>query len=273
VIDAPAYLRRIGIEDDPGPPSVEALRAIHRAHVERVPYETIEIQLGRPTTVDPHEAYHRIVGNRRGGYCYHLNGSFSLLLQALGYDVTWHRGGVQAGSEPRPVGATGSHLALTVSGLPTDENPDGGWMVDAGLGNGIHEPLPLVPGTYRQGPLTYELRRSEAEPGGWRFEQDPRLSWTGMDFRPGRATQADFEERQEWLSTAPESPFVQWFTVQRRDRDGIDSLVGRELRRLPDGDGTILDRDELITTVHDLFGIELDEYERDAIWARVQYSR
>src|SRR4051812_40437510 len=112
-MDPAAYLRRIGV-DDPGPPSVAGLRALQRAHVERVPYETIEIHMGRSPTVAPHEAARRVVERRRGGYCYHLNGSFSLLLDALGYDVTWHRGGVQARSEPEPVGATGSHLALTV---------------------------------------------------------------------------------------------------------------------------------------------------------------
>jgi N-hydroxyarylamine O-acetyltransferase len=273
VIDAAAYLRRIGIDDDLGPPSVQGLFALHRAHVERVPYETIEIQLGRPTTVDPHEAYERIVGKSRGGYCYHLNGSFSLLLDALGYDVTWHRAGVQVGSEPEPVGATGSHLALTVSGLPADDNPEGGWMVDAGLGNGIHEPLPLVPGRYRQGPLDYELRRSSAEPGGWRFEQDPRLSWIGMDFRPGVATQDDFAEQHDRLSTDPESPFVRWFTVQRRHADGIDALVDREMRHIPGDDGTVLGRADWLAVLHDVFGIELDAGEADALWARVQYSR
>jgi arylamine N-acetyltransferase len=85
-MDTAAYLRRLGV-DDAGPPSAAALAALHRAHVVRVPYETIEIQLGRPTTVDPHEAAERIVECNRGGYCYHLNGAFSLLLYALGYDV------------------------------------------------------------------------------------------------------------------------------------------------------------------------------------------
>ena len=181
---------------------------------------------------------------------------------------------MQARSEPEPVGATGSHLALTVKGLPTDENPDGGWLVDAGLGNGIHEPLPLVPGTYRQGPLAYELRRSSAEPGGWRLEQDPRMSWVGMDFRPTRATQDDFAERHEWLSTAPESPFVRWFTVQRRDEHGVDAVIDSVLHHFPDGVQTRLDtRDDWLAVLHDRFGIALDAEERDALWARVQYSR
>ena len=272
-MDAAAYLRRIGL-DDPGPPSAASLAALQRAHVERVPYETIEIHMGRPTTVDPHEAAHRIVEHRRGGYCYHLNGAFSLLLEALGYDVSWHKGGVQPGSEPRPVGATGNHLALTVQGLPTDENPEGRWLVDAGLGNGIHDPLPLIAGTYRQGPLTYALEPSAAEPGGWRFEQDPRMSWVGMDFRPGPATQEDFRDRHEWLSTSPQSPFVQWFTVQRRDEHGVDAVIGSLLHHFPDGEAIALEaQEDWLAVLHDRFGIALDAQEEDALWSRVQYSR
>jgi N-hydroxyarylamine O-acetyltransferase len=272
-MDTAAYLRRIGV-DDPGPPTAAGLAALHRAHVERVPYETIEIQMQRPTTVDPHEAAARVVNRNRGGYCYHLNGAFSLLLKALGYDVVWHRGGVQPRTVPEPVGATGSHLALTVHGLPTRENPAGDWLVDAGLGNGIHEPIPLIPGSYRQGPLTYELKRSEAEPGGWRFEQDPRMSWVGMDFRPGVATQDDFRERHQWLSTAPESPFVQSFTAQRRDEHGVDAIIGATLHHYPDGETTELDtQNAWLDVLRDRFAIELDAHERDALWARVQYSR
>jgi N-hydroxyarylamine O-acetyltransferase len=78
-LDTEGYLDRLGIAD-PGEPSVAGLRALHAAHVERVTYEAIEIQLGRPTTVDPYESAERIVARHPGGYCYHLNGAFSSLL-------------------------------------------------------------------------------------------------------------------------------------------------------------------------------------------------
>jgi len=94
-----------------------------------------------------------------------------------------------------------------------------------------------------------------------------------MDFRPGVATQPDFADRHEWLSTAPQSPFVRWLTVQRRDGTGIDSLVDRELQRVPDGDTRVLDRSEWTQVLHDVFGIELGAGEAGALWERVQYSR
>jgi hypothetical protein len=48
-----AYLDRLGLDREP--PSVEALARLHRAHVERVPYETLWIPLGEDWTVDPVE--------------------------------------------------------------------------------------------------------------------------------------------------------------------------------------------------------------------------
>ena len=123
-------------------------------------------------------------------------------------------------------------MALTVDGLPDETCPDGVWMADVGLGAALHEPLPLHEGTYRQGPFEYRVRRSDALPDGWRFDNDPRGSFVGMDFHAGLAEIADFAAMHEYLSTAPESPFVRVATVQRRDSAGADVLRGLVLSRL-----------------------------------------
>jgi N-hydroxyarylamine O-acetyltransferase len=275
-LDTAAYLRRLGLPDI-GPPTVPNLYALHRAHVERIAYEALEIQLRRPTTVDPYESAERILTRHRGGYCFHLNGAFSLLLDALGYDVTWHRAGVQNHSDPQPVGAgIANHLALTISGLPAPESPSGEWLVDAGLGDALHEPLPLREGSYVQGPFRYGLRRSEVEPGGWRFDHDRRGSFAGMDFRARRATTDDFAARHEFLSTSPQSGFVRTCAVQRRDAGGVDILTGCVLRRL-DGaaaPGRVLETaDEWYGALRDVFDLPLDDVDapaRAALWARVR---
>jgi N-hydroxyarylamine O-acetyltransferase len=274
-VDAAAYLRRLGV-DDPGPPSAATLHRLHRAHVERVPYETLEIQLGMPTTVDPLESVDRIVRRGRGGYCFHLNGAFATLLAALGYDVTWHRGGVFGPDEVPPPGATGNHLALTVRGLPAPECPDGEWFVDVGLGDALHEPLPLRRGTYRQGPFRYELRPSVAEPGGWQFLHDPGGSFAGMDFAPGRASPTDFVARHTELSTSAESPFVRWAIAQRRHATGVDILVGCRLTRWGEGGrrrSDVTTATEWYSILAHLFGLTLPDVsdaQRRELWARVR---
>jgi arylamine N-acetyltransferase len=275
-VDPAAYLARLRVSH-PERPNAAGLQRLHRAHVERIPYEALEIQLGRPTTVDPHDSAARIVGRHRGGYCFHLNGAFSLLLDALGYDVVWHRAGVQVAGDTGPVGAgIANHLALTVHGLPSDENPGGDWLVDTGLGDALHGPLPLVEGTYVEGRFRYALRRSAVEPGGWRWDHDPRGSFVGMDFRPGRATQDDFAARHAYLSTSPQSPFVRTCTVQRRDAGGVDELTGCVLGRIGDGEGpkrTLETSAEWYGALRDVFDLPLTDLgarEREALWARVR---
>jgi arylamine N-acetyltransferase len=274
-LDVAGYLARLGVTN-PGPPSIEALRVLHRAHVEQVPYENIEIQLGRPTTVDPRESADRIVRRHRGGYCFHLNGAFAALLAALGYDVRWHVGGVQGRGDPAPVGPIGNHLALTVHGLPTQECPDGVWFVDAGLGDGLYEPLPLRPGLFRQGPFEYAVTASDVIAGGWRFGHDRTGSFTGMDFGPTVAAPADFAVQHVRLSTSPESGFVRVCSAQRRDATGVDVLRGLVLSRV-DGQDTAAERElstrsEWYGVLADVFGLALGDLsgdERDALWDRV----
>jgi N-hydroxyarylamine O-acetyltransferase len=275
-LDTDAYLERLRLPR-PGPPSADGLRALHRAHVERVAYEALEIQLGRPTTVDPYEAAGRILTRHRGGYCFHLNGAFSLLLEALGYDVVWHRAGVQNHADPEPVGPQrANHLALTVHGLPAGECPAGDWLVDVGLGDALHGPLPLREGTYVQGPFRYGLRRSDVEPGGWRWDHDPAGGFAGMDFRAGCATQDDFRARHEFLSTSPQSGFVRTCTVHRRDEGGVDMLIGCVLSRRgdpPRAPVTLETGDEWFGVLREVFDLPLGDVDaraRAGLWARVR---
>ncbi|MFD7445036.1 arylamine N-acetyltransferase [Streptomyces sp. NPDC059909] len=214
------YLLRLGLAlDEHRKPSATGLRALHRAHVEQVPWETLEIHLGRPTTVDPHESIARILQGR-GGYCFHLNGAFATLLIALGYDVTLHRGGVHSTPDSPPPGATGGHLVLTV------DCEGQTWVVDVGFGDALYEPIPLRAGSFRQGPFTYRLRPSQVEPGGWRFDHDERGAFAGMDFTMAPAALTDFAECHAVMSTSPDSQFVRTASAMRRRANGVGQLRG-----------------------------------------------
>ncbi|MFI6477113.1 arylamine N-acetyltransferase [Nonomuraea sp. NPDC050663] len=257
-MDIAAYLARLGRPDLLGAPAtVDTLIQLHVAHIERVPYEALEIWLGRPTTVDPLESAGRIMRGR-GGYCYHLNGAFSELARAMGFQVTRHVGGVQtSGVAP---GITANHLVLTVA------FPDGLWLADLGLGDAIHEPLPLVEGRYRQGPFEYGLRPSEF---GWRFDHDPSGSFEGMDFGLAPAEMSAFAQKHEYLTTSPESGFVRVATVQRRDSAGVDSLRGLTLTRNGQLVATLETPDDYFAALADVFGLTFGSADRERLWARV----
>ena len=87
MMDRSAYLARIGYDGRVGP-SIETLRALHRAHVLTVPFENLYIHFGGPISLDPADLLRMIVVFRRGGYCFELNGLFALLLEDLGFVVT-----------------------------------------------------------------------------------------------------------------------------------------------------------------------------------------
>ncbi|MDQ1742859.1 MAG: hypothetical protein QOE23_1198 [Pseudonocardiales bacterium] len=265
------YLQRLGIRD-PGRPSVAGLFALHRAHVERIPYEVLDIQLGRWTSVQPHHAVNRILRGR-GGYCVQLNTAFSVLLAALGYRVSRHAAGVQASTRmPAVTADIAPHLALSV------QLEDQQWLVDVGLGDGLYEPLPARPGSYQQGPFSYRLSRSGMEPGGLRLDLDPRGSLTGIDIRLTAARQQEFRHWHHYLARSPQSRLVRALTVMHRNADSVDALTGCLLRHV-DGSGRTVreldDRAEWQDALADVFGIrlgDLDAAALDALWARVRIA-
>jgi N-hydroxyarylamine O-acetyltransferase len=214
------YLARLGVGREAV--SVGALFGLHRAQIERIPYETTWIHLGETRSVDQDESMSHLVDHGRGGYCFHLNGAFAALLGALGYQVTMHIGGVH-GEVPDPAAFT-NHLVLTVAGLPTEDNPGGTWYLDAGLGDALHEPLPLLAGTYRQGPLEFRLSQPTDGVGDWRLSHDPEGSFAAMSWESRPARIDEFADRHGHLSTSPDSTFVQTVCVQRRDATTITLL-------------------------------------------------
>lgn len=262
---ATAYLRRLGLDVEP--PSIEALQRLHRAQVERVPYETLWIHAGEPWGIDPTDSVERVARQGRGGYCFHLNGAFSELLRWLGYNVTRHVGGVHGPPGPDAAELT-NHLVLTVSGLPTSDSPSGTWYVDAGLGDALHEAIPLLAGTYEQGPFRLVLEETADGVGDWHLTHDPAGGFTGMSWRSATASMQDFAERHEWLRTSPDSGFVRVVTAQRRDATGVDVLRGLVLTRV--GAGTapaepLTDRADWFGALADIFSLRFDAMAAEAL--------
>ena len=268
-----AYLRRLGVPAEP--PSAAALARLHRAHVERIPYETFWLHLGEDRGIDPAGSAALVAGSTRGGYCYQLNGALATLLADLGYRVSAAVAGVHDAAGPQ-ASTLRNHVALLVDGCPTEANPGGRWYADAGLGDALHEPLPLVTGVYAQGPMRFGM--SEVAPGGvgdWHFSHDRAGSFGGVSLVDAPVPIASFADRHHYHRTSAESSFARTPTAQLRHPTGTAVVRGCVFTRT-DGAATSTHTCERLGEWLDLLdgelGLRLDAPAAAlaALWTRVR---
>jgi arylamine N-acetyltransferase len=216
---------------------------------------------GEAWGINPIDAAMRIVRHGRGGYCYHLNGAFSELLHTLGYAVTRHVGGVHGPGGPSTE-ELGNHLVLTVGDLPSEENPSGTWYVDVGLGDAMHEALPLTAGAYEQAPFHLVLEQTDDGVGDWHLAHDPRGGFAGMSWMTSPGAMEQLAAKHEWLSTSPDSPFLKVAMAERRDSTGVDVIRGLILSRVGEGvtsSEPLTKRADWFAAFADMFGLRFDE--------------
>jgi N-hydroxyarylamine O-acetyltransferase len=250
-----AYLARIGY-DGPVRPDLETLRAVHRAHSLAIPYENLDVQLGRPVTTDPAAAFDKIVDRGRGGWCYEMNGLLGWALGEIGFDITRMAGGVMRVARGEEM--VGNHLILKVD-LET-----GPWLADVGFGDGPIEPYPIAPGPFRNGLFDFRLETLPAEEssGWWRLHNHVAGGAPSFDFQLAPADEALLSRQCHWLQTSPESMFVQNATVQRQTREGLLILRGRVLRTIKVDeilDRTLDNADVYMALLKDGFGLDLPQ--------------
>lgn len=251
------YLERIGYAG-PREPTLPTLVALHRAHLRSIPYENLDIHLGRPLRLDPGRFFEKLVEERRGGWCYEMNGLFAWALGRLGFRVDLLAGAVdRARSGDR---ATGNHLVLLV-------HLDEPWVADVGFGDGFLEPLPLRAGEYWQGFLDFRLER---EGDRWVVRNHRYGAAAGYDFTPVPIELPALAERCAELQTSPESGFVRKTVCQRHTPEGIVTLRGAVLRRVTEAgpsERVIEGAAEFDAALREHFDLRLPE--APALWERV----
>src|SRR5579862_105740 len=99
-IDLTAYFGRIGFSGPARPaPTLDTLRALHLLHPQAIPFENLDVLIGRPVLLDLESIQRKLIANRRGGYCYEHNLLFRSVLEALGFRVRGFAGRVLWGRE------------------------------------------------------------------------------------------------------------------------------------------------------------------------------
>ena len=114
MFSADRYLQRIGMSPQTGPPTLELLAALQLAHLSHVPFENLHVYHARGVRTDVDWSYPKIVEQRRGGWCFEVNGCFGALLRAVGFELDHIS--CQVWNDPGEWGPPLDHLGLFDTG-------------------------------------------------------------------------------------------------------------------------------------------------------------
>ncbi|MFC8224322.1 arylamine N-acetyltransferase [Streptomyces sp. NPDC057287] len=246
-----AYLQRIGAAR-PVRADAEALRELQLRHLATVPFENLSIHLGQDIVLEEERLVDKIVTDRRGGFCYELNGAFASLLRGLGFRVTLLQARV-FGDGGR-LGIPYDHVALRVE---TDDGT-GPWLADVGFGDHALHPLQLDVRTEQDDP-SGRFRLREAPQGDLDLLRDGSRQFR-LDLRP--RVLADFRVGSWYHRTSPDSHFTRSLICSRRTEDGRVTLRNRTLISTVRGERhetELGDDAEVLAAYRDYFGFVLDQ--------------
>jgi N-hydroxyarylamine O-acetyltransferase len=247
-MDISAYLSRINYHGSTQP-TIETLRAIHRAHLLTVPFENLDIHLNRHIALGEATLFDKIVLQKRGGFCYELNGLLASLLREMGFQVTIFSANMLHGGIPQKI----DHLTLLVE---LNER----WIVDAGVGDTSRLPLRLDDEGEQFGVgQKYRFTRADGRWTLWSGAENNE--WNGeyvFDIDPLELS--DFQEACEYYQSAPESYFVQGRICSRATADGRISLTDDKLIVTRNGQREEMPIDgeqDFVSALNEHFGIQI----------------
>ncbi|MEY2430726.1 MAG: N-hydroxyarylamine O-acetyltransferase [Acidimicrobiaceae bacterium] len=244
------YLSRVGLDG-----AHVSLQAIHRAHVTSIPFENIDVLLGRSIHLDVDSLVRKLIDQKRGGYCFEQNSLLAVVLERLGFTVTRCLGRVRTGEGPRPE----THMSLLVDGQ----------LVDVGFGASTPiGPIPLD-GEATYGTHTGRTERVRTPEGedAWLLSMSDRAlySFTELNHHP-----VDFLAPNHSTSTHPNSMHKQTLIVQRWTTELVQvGLVDLELLTRDPYTTTPLDPDALEHTLVDIFDLAIGTEDAAALNAWV----
>ena len=250
--DLAAYFARIGYTGS-REVSLATLDGIHQRHAQTIPFENLDIQLGRRIAIDLPSIERKLVHDRRGGYCFEQNTLLTAVLRALGFSVTLLLGRVRwqmPADQQTPL----SHAFLRV------ETPDAGpHLADVGFGSmSLFRPLRFEFDVEQSGCLEPRrlIRRGEV------IAHQARLGETWSDvyvFAPATVLGIDLEVANWFTCAHPESAFQKNLRASRVLADRRYTLINSEFN-LRHADGrverrTLTNADDLLAILAEHFGL------------------
>ncbi|MDQ2892767.1 MAG: arylamine N-acetyltransferase [Pseudomonadota bacterium] len=270
--DLDAYLARIAL---PARVTLDAagLARLQLAHRLAIPFEDLDVILGRGIRIDSASVFAKLVTARRGGYCFEQNRLFLDALHALGFAARPILARTWLGVPPDGPVPPQTH---TLSLVPIDGDE---WIADAGFGGSYSPPMRLAAGSEVEAPDGARFRLERDGAAGWMLLRNGDPATTdGRAVGPGFQRQfsfttdvvarIDLELSNHWTSTAPGTRFTTLTVVSIALPTGFASLTDRAYRRKA-GDreqaGEITDPRVYRLRLSMMFGIDLSADEVAAL--------
>ena len=198
-MDLDPYFARVGYTGA-RTASLETLRALHNLHIRAIPFENLDVLLGRRVDMSDEAVFRKLVLDQRGGYCFEQNTLFKTVLRELGFKVEPFLGRVRR-NVPDDVRTGLTHMVLRVTA------EDRGWLCDVGFGS-LGSPAPL---TFDEGieQLTHlEPRRILRENGILTHQARLGDDWVDLyKFTLEEPAPVDFELGNWYSCTHPDAHF------------------------------------------------------------------
>lgn len=215
------YLKRIKYEGKRDV-SYETLYSLHIAHALNIPFENLDVYYRKPILLDRESLYKKIVENRRGGYCFEMNGLFSIVLKELGFKVTDLLAKVTTDGENY---TAKTHQTLMV------EIGDKRWLADVSFGrDGIIAPLLLQAGVEQQ-QFDHTYRLIKDHKFGYVLQNKVEDEYRYMyAFTLDECYPADYLMSNHFTSTFPDSWFTQMKFCTMPTKEGRITLTDEHFK-------------------------------------------
>jgi N-hydroxyarylamine O-acetyltransferase len=232
-----------------------------------IPFENLEVLLGRPVRLDLQALQSKLVRARRGGYCFEQATLFAAVLEQLGFAPVRHTARVVV-FLPRHE-APRTHMFLTVP------LPEGTFIVDPGFG-GLAPRTPVLLAEGVPARIGQEIHWMTRAQGEWvlRTEVGGKVvdCWVSSLEADNLV---DFEVGNHYTATHPMSPFVNRITMRALTPSGRVTVMNRDVT-IRDGDvsssSQLADRVALRSLLAEHFGFDLPEVERLRVPAIPEWS-
>ena len=221
------YLHRIDLDQIPFP-DLASLFLLQKNHLLNIPFENLDILMGRKIILDEKKMFKKVITNKRGGFCHELNGLFFLLLEKLGYKVK--RISAQVYGSKKVFGKPYDHTAIIVE-LDKVE-----YLVDVGFGKFAFQPLRFdLEAVQSDGYNSFRIKKLNHRFHVVEFKFDKKDWQYGYKFTKKHREVSEYIPMCDWLQTSPDSSFTQRKRITIPTKNGGRITLADEVLKISKG--------------------------------------